>query len=352
MDNRSLVTFNSKRKRNLILLGVVLLLLVLIGLFLYSPIITFLWNLINEYLSLIERIADRLLQLLGSEASIQEHQVYVETGLTATIDSGYLLKKWTLFLLIVCWITPTKVIPKLVFTGLIILSNFIGSLSHISLSAHLMSLDIDTHSTTLQGRTPYALLMLFLFISWIWRNRKSIIHTRLVKKFNLEFLEEKLPEIFTIMFLFTLLSNFLLGFFQYSAWINLMFNISAWILNILNYPAWVESHLLIGENGSIYMAKGCLGFNTMLLFASIVYITGKHKRNKWLFILGGLILLNITNITRFVLLFIHIQNHGGYVLKMDVHAMFNYIIYGIVFILWIIWFEKFSDLMDQKKERA
>jgi exosortase/archaeosortase family protein len=171
----------------------------------------------------------------------------------------------------------------------------------------------------------------------------------LVKKFNLEFLEEKLPEIFTIMFLFTLLSNFLLGFFQYSAWINLMFNISAWILNILNYPAWVESHLLIGENGSIHMAKGCLGFNTMLLFASIVYITSKNNRRKLLFILGGLILLNISNIIRFVLLFIHIQNHGGYVLKMDLHAMYNYIIYGIVFILWIIWFEKYSDPIYQKK---
>jgi exosortase/archaeosortase family protein len=350
MNIRALAIFKSKR--NLILLGAILLFMILIGLFLYPPINVFLWNLINEYLLLLERIADRLLYLLGSEVSILENQVYLETGLIGKIDSGYLLKKWTLFLLIVCWITPTKVRGKLVFTGLIILSNFIGSLSHISLSAHLLSLDIDSHSTTLLGRTPYAFLMLTLFITWIWNNRKSIMHTRLVKKLNLEFLERILPEIFIIMFLFTLLSNFLLGFFQYSVWIDFMFNISAWILNILDYPAWVESHLLKGENGSIYMAKGCLGFNTMLLFASIVYITGKHKSIKWLFIVSGLILLNITNITRFVLLFIHIQNHGGYVLKMDVHAMYNYIIYVIVFLFWIIWFEKYSDFIVPKKESA
>jgi exosortase/archaeosortase family protein len=207
---------------------------------------------------------------------------------------------------------------------------------------------MDTHTTTLLGRTPTAFLMLFLFIAWIWYNRKILMQSQLVKEFNLEFLEEKLPEIFIIMFLYSLFSNFLLGYFQYTAWINFVFNISAWILNYLNYTAWVESHMLIGENGSIYMAKGCLGFNTMLLYASIVYITGKHNIGRWLFIIGGLMLLNISNITRFVLLFIHIQNHGGYVLKMDIHDFYNYIIYAIVFLLWVIWFEKYSDLRNQK----
>ena len=78
--------------------------------------------------------------------------------------------------------------------------------------------------------------------------------------------------------------------------------------------------------------------------------TGKNSISKWLFIVTGLIILNLTNIIRFVLLFIHMQNHGGYVLKIDVHNIYNYIIYGIVFLLWIIWFEKYSDLRDQKKE--
>ena len=167
MDFRILAKANSKRKRILLLLGAVFLLLVLIVFYQHQPTNTFVWNLIDIYLSFLERIANRLLHLIGSGANIQEHQVYVETGTVATIDSGYMLKKWTLFLLIICWITPTKVIHKLVFTGLIMLSNFIGSLSHISLSAHLLSFDIDTHTKTLLGRTPYALLMLFLFIFWI-----------------------------------------------------------------------------------------------------------------------------------------------------------------------------------------
>ena len=133
-------------------------------------------------------------------------------------------------------------------------------------------------------------------------------------------------------------------------WINFLFNISAWILNLLNYPAWVESRLLVGDLYSINMARGCLGLNTMLLFTLIVFITGKSSRTMWLFILAGLIILNLSNIARFVLLFIHLQNHGNYALSIDIHDLYNYVIYGIVFLLWIFWFEKYSYIKRNRKK--
>ncbi len=46
---------------------------------------------------------------------------------------------------------------------------------------------------------------------------------------------------------------------------------------------------------------------------------------------------------RFVMIFIHIQKHGGYFLAIEIHDMYNYIIYSFVFVLWVIWFEKFGD---------
>lgn len=166
-------------------------------------------------------------------------------------------------------------------------------------------------------------------------------------KIKLSFLDKKLPAIFLVIFLYALMSKFLLGAFQYTLWINFLFNSSAWILRLLDYQAFVETPYLIGENGTIYMYKPCLGLNTMMLFATIVYITGSNTIHKWLFMLFGVIFLNIVNIVRFVLLFIHIQKHGGYALTMDLHDMYNYVIYGIVFILWIIWFEKFSDIREK-----
>jgi len=90
------------------------------------------------------------------------------------------------------------------------------------------------------------------------------------------------------------------------------------------------------------MLKSCLGLNTMLLFASLVFITGENSLKSWIYILSGLVILNITNIMRLVLLFMHIQKHGTYVGLVDYHDLYDYVIYGIVFILWVIWFEKFS----------
>ncbi len=344
MDNKNLVLNRSKRKRILLLLVVVLMLLVVIVFPKISSLNTFAWDLVDSYFTIIEQIADRILLFTDSESSIQEHQVWVGTEFVAQLDNKYLLKKWTLILFVLIWVTPTKVFDKLAFTGLLLLGNFVGSLVNIGLTAHILSLIPNPEAVPYIGRTPFVLLMLSLLATWIWRKREGIMNSSIVKKLNLAFIKAKLPSIFIVLIIWALLGNLFQGLFEYTPWINFLFNITAWILNILKYPASVESHFLVGENGTMYLAKACLGFNTMLLYAGVVYITGTNGIKKWLFILGGLILLNISNIARFVLLFIHIQKHGGYALEIDIHDMYNYVIYTIVFILWIIWFETYSYL--------
>jgi exosortase/archaeosortase family protein len=345
MVNKKPAMDRSKKRRILLLAAAVLSGMVLIGFYKVPLLNAFVRNLIDAYLTFLEQIADRILNSMGSEAGIREHQVLVRGEFMAWLDDGYLLKKWTLLLLFLFWVTPTSVIDKVIFTGILAGVNFSGSLVNIGLTAHLLSLVPEPTSIPFIGRTPYLIGMLSLLVIWIWRKRREILHSALAKKFNLTFLEKKLPAIFIVIFLWALLGNLFLGLFKYTAWINLLFNITAWILNILNYPASVESKIfLVGAQGSIFMAKPCLGFNTMLLFAAVVYLTGRNSLQKWLFILGGLVLINVANIARFVLLFIHIQKHGGYVLEMDIHAIYNYVIYVFVFVLWIIWFETGSYL--------
>ena len=89
----------------------------------------------------------------------------------------------------------------------------------------------------------------------------------------------------------------------------------------------------------------------MFLFASVVYFTGNQENRGWRFIIFGLFVLNIANIVRIVLVFIHLQNHGDYLLATDVHDLYNYATYTIVFILWVIWFEKilgFKTILKRK----
>jgi exosortase/archaeosortase family protein len=145
-----------------------------------------------------------------------------------------------------------------------------------------------------------------------------------------------------IIYIYIIGTAFLVEFFDYTLWIHFVFTSAQKILGLMGYEAIVEPFHLVGANGLIYMSKGCLGFQTMLLFAILVFLTGKNNKNRWIYIITGLIFLNLVNIMRFVFLFIYLQKHGDYTLAMDVHDMYNYITYFIVFILWVVWFEKYA----------
>ncbi len=348
MNVRELIINTSKRKRVLFLLSAFIVLSILFGIIGYSTFRILLTNFLEAYLLLIERIANRLLQLFGSTVNILDHQVYFK-GETIFLHEWIANKKWVLALLILFWLTPALINRKLIFSALLLLVNFFGSIMDVMLTSHLASVAPDEWSAGLVGYTPHFLLILGLLTAWIWRERKILLQIFSHIKINPVFLEKKLPAIIIIIFIYALMSKFFLGIFQYTPWINFLFHSSAGILKMLNYSVYVESHFLIGENGSIYMAKACLGLNTMMLFAAIVFITAKNTRIKWLYIVFGVIFLNIVNIFRFVLLFIHIQKYGDYVLSMDLHDMYNYVIYGIVFILWIFWFERYSDIREDTK---
>ena len=97
------------------------------------------------------------------------------------------------------------------------------------------------------------------------------------------------------------------------------------------------------------MLKRCLGLNTMLLFVSLVFVMSENGWARWIYIVSGLIILNIANILRLVLLFLHIQKHGTYAGVVDYHNLYDFIIYGIVFVLWVIWFELSRN---RKRSRA
>lgn len=87
---------------------------------------------------------------------------------------------------------------------------------------------------------------------------------------------------------------------------------------------------------------------TMLLFTAMVYLTGKNDRTTWMYIILGTILLNIVNVIRFVLLYIYLHKHGAYLLSIDIHDIYTAGLYIIVFLLWILWFERFSEIRTKK----
>lgn len=93
-----------------------------------------------------------------------------------------------------------------------------------------------------------------------------------------------------------------------------------------------------------FMAKiieGCNGLSVIILFISfVVAFTGKWKQTI-LYCIGGSLLIHIFNVARIALLCVLMY----YFPKQQhiLHAViFPLIIYGVVFVLWVIWVRKFS----------
>lgn len=95
--------------------------------------------------------------------------------------------------------------------------------------------------------------------------------------------------------------------------------------------------------------EGCNAISVMILFISfVVAFTGRFKSTVW-FILMGLILIHVLNITRIALLSVALFKFPQY--EHFLHGvLFPLIIYGVVFLLWVIWVNKFSLYAKQVKK--
>jgi len=120
------------------------------------------------------------------------------------------------------------------------------------------------------------------------------------------------------------------------------------VLTLFDAKAYIESHATEPSIKIIYkgqyisrIIEGCNALSVIILFmAFIVAFTGKFKQTL-VFILFGSILIHILNITRIAMLCIALYRFPEY--EHILHGViFPLIIYGIVFLLWVIWVNKFS----------
>ena len=87
--------------------------------------------------------------------------------------------------------------------------------------------------------------------------------------------------------------------------------------------------------------EGCNALNVIILFISFVIAFSGKILNTVLFIVAGSIIIHILNIIRIALLMVAFYNfpEANFILH---DILFPLVIYGAVFILWIIWVNQFS----------
>ncbi|MBB3057115.1 exosortase Y [Mucilaginibacter gotjawali] len=132
-------------------------------------------------------------------------------------------------------------------------------------------------------------------------------------------------------------SAFLAGHLNYISWLrHFLLMSSAGLLNLFGFSAiYNEYDLLVAGHGTIQLVYSCLGLGVISFFAAFVLAYPKKFGSKWLFLIGGIIGIEVLNILRFVLLAIFWNKKGDHLL--DHHTIFNILIYLIIAITLYFW---------------
>ncbi len=127
-------------------------------------------------------------------------------------------------------------------------------------------------------------------------------------------------------------------------------------LNALGFPAeavddpnrpwtWI---LMEGQKVS-YVNEGCNAISIMLVFVAFIAAFSTTWKQTLLFILGGLIIIQIMNVFRIVVINYIFKYHHEYG-EMAHDYLFPALLYGTIVLLWIIWVKYFALKSIQKSD--
>ena len=122
------------------------------------------------------------------------------------------------------------------------------------------------------------------------------------------------------------------------------------LLETVGYETSIEPHeaepsmkLIIRKKFVARVVEGCNSISVIILFISfIIAFSGKFKTTLF-YLLAGSTLIYIVNLTRIVILSIGLY-HYPWRREILHTVIFPAIIYGMVFVLWMFWVNRFSNL--------
>jgi exosortase/archaeosortase family protein len=115
-----------------------------------------------------------------------------------------------------------------------------------------------------------------------------------------------------------------------------LLNTSTGILNLLGFSAICNNYdLLVAGRGSIQVVYSCLGLGVSSFFAAFVLAYPQHLKAKIIFIICGILTIEILNVLRFVLLALFWNKADSKII--DHHTIFNIIIYALIAISLYFW---------------
>jgi exosortase family protein XrtF len=134
---------------------------------------------------------------------------------------------------------------------------------------------------------------------------------------------------------------------------NLVARQSETLFEVLGYNAEVVKHAneasmkIIIENKFVArVVEGCNSISVIILFVSFIIAFADTFKSTVLYILAGSVLIYIVNLIRIVILSIGLYHYPW---RRDIlHTIiFPLIIYGMVFLLWMLWVRRYAKIHKQ-----
>lgn len=133
---------------------------------------------------------------------------------------------------------------------------------------------------------------------------------------------------------------------EHSKDLPLLFNYDVKVLPNVKEPA---MDFYYKDQKMARIIEGCNGLSVVILFVSFVIAFSGKMRVTLFYILGGSLLIYVLNVVRIALLCILMYYYPEQ--EHFLHGvLFPLFIYGVVFILWIIWVNKFSKYATKNME--
>ena len=131
---------------------------------------------------------------------------------------------------------------------------------------------------------------------------------------------------------------------------NLVAKQSDALLHTFGYDAQIEKHpdepsmkLIINGKFVARVIEGCNSISVIILFISFVIAFAGKFKTTFFYILAGSVLIYVVNLLRIVILSIGLYHYPWR--REELHTViFPLIIYGMVFLLWMLWVNRFSNL--------
>lgn len=129
---------------------------------------------------------------------------------------------------------------------------------------------------------------------------------------------------------------------------NLVANQSEKLIDIFGYDTVIQPHpneasmkLIVNGKFVARVVEGCNSISIIILFISFIIAFADKFKPTFIYILSGSVLIYSVNLLRIAILSIGLYNYPW---RKDIlhTVIFPMIIYGMVFLLWMLWVNRFS----------